>query len=364
MSDVARVAGVSHQTVSRVLNDHPNVRAQTRANVLAAIAQLGYRPNAAARTLVTRRTRTLGVVCFDTTLYGPASMLYGIERAAAHSYFVSIASLPALDRLSVLGAIDRFLDQGVEGILVIAPKTSAVAAVSKIRAQASVPLVTVGCGTASTLTSVAVDNAEGALMATRHLLALGHRTVHHIAGPATWLDAQERIAGWRRALAEAGAPQPGLLAGNWSSASGYRIGQQIAGDPQVTAVFCGNDHMALGLLRALAERGRRVPDDVSVVGFDDIPESGYFLPPLTTVRQDFGELGRRALGILVGMIKGGPPPEACVRIPPTLVTRASAAPPGSARGHPLPAPVGPPATPARGTARHPGPATRDRLRGS
>jgi DNA-binding LacI/PurR family transcriptional regulator len=323
MADVARLAGVSHQTVSRVLNAHPNVRPQTRDNVLAAIAELGYRPNAAARTLVTRRTRTLGVVSFDTTLYGPASMLYGIERAAAHSYFVSIASLPALDRRSVLGAVDRFLDQGVEGIIVIAPKTSAVAACSRLRAH--VPLVAVGCGTHAPLTSAAVDNAAGAALATRYLLSLGHRTVHHIAGPADWVDAQERISGWREALAEAGAGEPELFSGDWSSASGYRIGHRIAASPEVSAVFCGNDHMALGLLRALAERGRQVPGDVSVVGFDDIPESAYFLPPLTTVRQDFGELGRRALAMLVDMIDGRTPPTACLRISPHLVARASAA---------------------------------------
>lgn len=119
------------------------------------------------------------------------------------------------------------------------------------------------------------------------------------------------------------------MAGDWSSASGYQIGHRIAADPDVTAVFCGNDHMALGLLRALAEQGRRVPDDVSVVGFDDIPESAYFLPPLTTVRQDFGELGRRALGVLVEMINGGQPPGSCLRIPPHLVARASAGRPGS-----------------------------------
>jgi DNA-binding LacI/PurR family transcriptional regulator len=327
MADVARLAGVSHQTVSRVLNEHPHVRPQTRDNVLAAIAQLGYRPNAAARTLVTRRTRTLGVVCFDTTLYGPASMLYGIERAAAHSYFVSIASLPALDRLSVQGAVERFLDQGVEGIIVIAPKTSAVAAYSRVRSRASVPLVVVGAGSHGPA-SAAVDNAAGAIMATRHLLELGHPTVHHVAGPSSWVDAQERIAGWRRALRDARAPAPEPLAGNWSSASGYRIGHKIANDPSVTAVFCGNDHMALGLLRALAERGRRVPEDISVVGFDDIPEAAYFLPPLTTVRQDFGELGRRALRVLVEMINGGQPPASCVRVHPHLVTRASAASPG------------------------------------
>ncbi len=327
MADVARLAGVSHQTVSRVLNDHPNVRPQTRENVLAAIAQLGYRPNAAARTLVTRRTRTLGVVSFDTTLYGPASMLYGIERAAARSYFVSVASLPALDRASVVGAVDRFLDQGVEGIVVIAPKTSAVAACSRIRSQ--VPVIAVGCGTHAPLASVAVDNFEGAALATRYLLGLGHQTVHHIAGPASWLDAQERMEGWRRALAEAGTPQPEPLMGDWSAASGYRIGRQIAADGRVTAVFCGNDHMALGLLRALAEHHRRVPADVSVVGFDDIPESGYFLPPLTTIRQDFGELGRRALATLVDMINSHQPTRPCLRIPPHLMTRASTAPPSS-----------------------------------
>jgi DNA-binding LacI/PurR family transcriptional regulator len=323
MADVARLAGVSHQTVSRVLNSHPHVRAETRDNVLAAIAELGYRPNAAARTLVTRRTRTLGVVSFDTTLYGPASMLYGIERAAAHSYFVSIASLPALDRRSVLGAVDRFLDQGVEGIIVIAPKTSAVAACSRVGAR--VPLVAVGCGTHAPLNSAAVDNAAGAALATRYLLGLGHRTVHHIAGPAAWVDAQERITGWRDTLAKAGAPEPELLSGDWSSASGYRIGHRIAASAEVSAVFCGNDHMALGLLRALAERGKQVPGDVSVVGFDDIPESGYFLPPLTTVRQDFGELGRQALALLVDMINGRTPPTACLRVSPHLVARASTA---------------------------------------
>jgi DNA-binding LacI/PurR family transcriptional regulator len=329
MADVARLAGVSHQTVSRVLNDHPNVRPQTREDVLAAIRELGYRPNAAARTLVTGRTHTLGVITFDTTLYGPASMLYGIERAAAHSSFMSVASLPALDRRSVVGAVDRFLDQGVEGIFVIAPKSSAVAACSRIRSH--VPLIAVGCGTHAPLTSVAVDNAAGADLATSYLLDLGHRTVHHIAGPSSWLDAQERVEGWRNALARAGAPEPALLAGDWSSASGYRIGRQIATAPDITAVFCGNDHMALGLLRAFAERGRRVPEDVSVIGFDDIPESGYFLPPLTTVRQDFGELGRRALDALIEMINGRQTPRPCLRIPPHLLVRASTVRPGGHR---------------------------------
>ena len=332
MADVARLAGVSHQTVSRVLNNHPNVRPQTRDRVLAVIRQLEYRPNAAARSLVTRRTRTLGVISFDTTLYGPASMLYGIEQAARHAYFVAIASLPAFDRRSVLGAIDRFLGQAVEGIIMIAPQTTAVAALSHVPAE--VPLVAVGCGTHSSLTSVAIDNTAGAARATRYLLDLGHPTVHHLAGPGSWLDAQERIDGWCQALREAGAPEPAMLTGDWSSASGYEIGHQLAAAPDVTAVFCSNDHMALGLLRALSEQGRRVPEDISVVGFDDIPEAAYFLPPLTTVRQDFGELGRRALRLLLDRIsraqddaaQGWPAP--LVPVAPELVVRASAARPG------------------------------------
>src|ERR1700727_1246463 len=176
MTDVAQLAGVSHQTVSRVLNDHPNVRPQTRELVLAAISELGYRPNAAARTLVTRRTHTLGVISFDTTLYGPASMLYGIEQAARHAYFVSIASLPALDHRGVRDAVDRFVGQAVEGIIVIAPQTSAVAALNGV--PAAVPLVAVGCGTEAPLASVAVDNAAGAHRATQYLLDLGHETAY------------------------------------------------------------------------------------------------------------------------------------------------------------------------------------------
>src|SRR6476660_4387240 len=176
MADVARLAGVSHQTVSRVLNEHPNVRPLTREKVLAAIRELAYRPNAAARTLVTRRTHTLGVITSDTMLYGPTSMLYGFERAAHDAYFVSVASLPALDRRSMLDAVERFLGQGIEGIIVLATVDTAVAAL--------------GCGTRGSVTAVAIDNAAGAAAATRYLLGLGHKTVYHLAGPLSCLDAK------------------------------------------------------------------------------------------------------------------------------------------------------------------------------
>jgi DNA-binding LacI/PurR family transcriptional regulator len=325
MADVARLAGVSHQTVSRVLNEHPNVRPLTRDKVLAAIQQLAYRPNAAARTLVTRRTHTLGVICADTLLYGPTSMLYGFERAAHDAFFVTIASLPALDRGSMLEAVDRFLGQGIEGIIVIATQDTAVAALAHVPPE--VPLVAVGCGTRAAVTSVAIDNAAGAAAATRYLLGLGHRTVCHVAGPASCLDAQERVDGWREALREAGAPEPAVLAGDWSASSGYQLGGQLAALPGLTAIFCANDTMALGVMRALAERGLRVPADVSIVGFDDVPEAGYYLPPLTTVRQDFGEVGQQALNTLVDRMSGAISPRLRVRVSPELVVRTSAVPP-------------------------------------
>jgi DNA-binding LacI/PurR family transcriptional regulator len=325
MADVAKLAGVSHQTVSRVLNDHPNVRAHTREKVLAAIRELAYRPNAAARTLVTRRTHTLGVISVDTMLYGPTSMLYGFERAAHDAYFVSIASLPALDRRSMLDAVDRFVGQGVEGIVVIATHDSGVAALAHVPPE--VPIVALGCGTHATITSVAVDNEAGAATATRYLLGLGHRTVHHIAGPASNLDAKERVGGWRQALREAGAPQPAVLAGDWSAASGYELGRQLAGEPDLTAIFCGNDTMALGALRALTERGLRIPQDVSVVGFDDVPDASYYMPPLSTVRQDFGEVGRQALNVLVDRMSGASAAGLRVRVDTELIVRQSAAEP-------------------------------------
>jgi DNA-binding LacI/PurR family transcriptional regulator len=324
MADVARLAGVSHQTVSRVLNDHPNVRADTRERVLAAIRELAYRPNAAARTLVTRRTHTLGVISVDTMLYGPMSMLYGFERAAHDVFFVSIASLPALDRRSMLYAVDRFVGQGVEGIIVIATHDSGVAALAHVPPE--VPIVALGCGTHASVTSVAVDNEAGARTATRYLLGLGHRTVHHIAGPAANLDAKERVDGWRLALREAGAPEPEVLSGDWSAASGYDLGQQLAGEPSLTAILCGNDTMALGVLRALIERGLRVPADVSVVGFDDIPDASYYVPPLTTVQQDFGEVGRQALDALLERM-AGVGPVSSRRVATEFVVRHSAAPP-------------------------------------
>ncbi len=324
MADVARLAGVSHQTVSRVLNDSPHVKEQTRDRVLSAIRELDYRPNSAARALVTRHSKTLGVVSFDTTLYGPASMLYGIEQAARNAgYFVSIASVRSLEGRSMQEAMDRLLDQAVEGVLVIAPQTSAVGALAQV--SSSVPVVAVGSGAQARMPGAAVDNEAGARAATRYLLDLGHRTVHHVAGPANWLDARARQAGWRAVLSEAGARVPEPVTGDWSARAGYEAGLRLQADPGVTAVFCANDHMALGLLRALNESGRSIPGDISVIGFDDIPEASYFTPPLTTVRQDFGELGRRGLELLVAQVEDGHRTSGRLLVATELVVRSSTA---------------------------------------
>ncbi|WP_224364696.1 LacI family DNA-binding transcriptional regulator [Hyalangium versicolor] len=324
MADVAKLARVSHQTVSRVLHDSPNVRGDTRKRVLEAIRQLDYRPNPVAQALVTGRSMAIGVVSFDTALFGPASTLLGIEEAAHDAgYAVSIASLRSLNRTSVLDAVQRLRDQGVDGVVVIAPQKAAVEALRRL--PPGVPLVAVEAGPSNSVPVVAVDQLGGAMAATRHLLDLGHRTVWHLAGPADWIEAEQRIAGWRAALKEARAAAPPLLRGDWSARSGYELGRQLVQMPDVTAVFVANDQMALGLLRLLNEVGRETPRQISLVGFDDIPEAAYFTPPLTTVRQDFAEVGRRCIHHLLEQIEGSSQTQEHVVVPTQLILRQSTA---------------------------------------
>ncbi|MGW7129009.1 LacI family DNA-binding transcriptional regulator [Streptomyces bobili] len=324
MADVARLAGVSHQTVSRVLGDHPNVREQTRVRVLRAIEEMGYRRNSSARALVTRRTRTLGVVASDTTLYGPASTLFALEEAArAEGYLVSTVSLRRLTVQELAEALDHLSEGGVEGVVAIAPQRSAVEALAELRHP--FPVVVVGSGPGVDIPSVSVDQQLGARLATAHLLAAGHRTVWHLAGPEDWQEAADRAVGWRSTLEAEGVEPPMLLRGDWSPLSGYRAGQELAGwvGRGLTAVFVANDQMALGVLRALREAGVRTPQDVAVVGFDDIPESEFFAPPLTTVRQDFESVGKQGIAVLLDLIEGRPPAAPRIAIEPQLVVRAS-----------------------------------------
>jgi DNA-binding LacI/PurR family transcriptional regulator len=331
---VASFAGVSHQTVSRVLNKHPSVRDITRARVLAAIDQLGYRPNTAARALASGRSKTLGVVALDSNLYGPASTLNGIQQAAQRlGYYVSVVTIHSVDRPSVRDAVRRLTSQSVEGLAIIAPFTSAHEALSQL--PTGTPVVAVEGDPAGEVAVVTVDQVAGARMATDHLLSAGHDTVFHIAGPPEWEEARGRIAGWQAALRAAGANVTPPLTGDWSARSGYEAGQLLAQVPAAQAIFVANDHMALGVLRALYERGRRVPEDVSVVGFDDTPESAYFIPPLTTVSQDFSRVGRATVQLLVEQIDTGARRQDRVVIEPKLICRQSSC-SGGAEGGSVP----------------------------
>jgi DNA-binding LacI/PurR family transcriptional regulator len=324
MADVAKLAGVSLQTVSRVINDSPHVREETRERVQDAMRKLEYRPNPVARALVTGRSRTLGVVSFDTTLYGPASTLFGIERAAHEAdYFVSIVSLRSLTSAAVVSAVERLRDQGVDGILVVAPQESATQAL--LHLPEDVPVVAAEAGPDASVPLVAVDQMEGARLATQHLLELGHTTVWHISGPSDWLEAEDRVRGWRQTLDAARVAAPPVLVGDWSARAGHELGRELVERDDVTAVFVANDQMALGLLRTLHEAGRRIPGDISVVGFDDIPEAAYFTPPLTTVRQNFNEMGRRSLLLLLEQIESGVRVPRRENVPPELIVRSSTA---------------------------------------
>jgi len=328
MSDVARLAGVSHQTVSRVLNDPDAVRPETRERVLAAIAELDYRPNVAARALVTRSSRTFGVVTFGAELYGPSSTLMGVESAAREAgYYVSLANMHTVDGTSVRSAIDHFVQQGVDGLVVV---TTSIAGDETFESLGlDIPLVVIGAGREPRADeiSVAVDQKHGARLAVRHLIELGHRDILHLSGPEDSFDARARVEGYRAEMAAAGLEARPVTVGDWSSERGYAVGKELCASGDLpTAIFAGNDPMALGLIYALTEAGHGVPDDVSIVGFDDVPGAEFYRPPLTTLRQNFEQLGRRCIEALLGAIKNSGNPHAAPTKPELVVRSSTAAP--------------------------------------
>lgn len=324
MVDVARRAGVSQKTVSRVVNNEPHVRESVRARVQQAIDELGYRPNATARALVTQRSGVVGIVTPSIAMYGPSAQLFGLESAAREAgYGVVIVTTADDSQADLEAAVLRLVNLGVDGLVLGGPLAD-----SRLPGGAfhGVPFVTVGdpLPALADHVCVAFDQSAGAQQATEHLLGLGHRTVWHVAGPDGWYAARARRAGWGRALHAAGAQVPEPLTGDWTAASGYAAGLLLADRPDVTAVFAANDHMAAGLLRAFHERGRPVPGDVSVVGFDDAPESEFAIVPLTTVHQDFTALSQAALAALLAVMNGDPVSPDVTRLPVHLVVRGSA----------------------------------------
>jgi DNA-binding LacI/PurR family transcriptional regulator len=323
MGDVAEIAGVSAQTVSRVVNGSPRVDPATRARVEAAMASSGYRIHRAARALRTGRTGTIGAVVATLATAGNSLMLEAVtDAASARGYDVALV---ATGDEPVAAAFERLRDQGVDGVVVV---NEAAALARAAELPPGLRCVVVDSPPDDRYIGVETDHAGGAVAATRHLLELGHPSVAHIAGPASSYAAAERERGWRETLAAAGRPVSEPVRGRWTSASGYDAALELcARQEPVTAVFVANDQMALGALRALSEQGRRVPEDVSVVGFDDVADAANYRPPLTTVRQHFDRLGEEAVAALLS----GAEPEAGhphrAVIPTTLVTRSSTAAP-------------------------------------
>lgn len=323
--DVARLAGVSHQTVSRVINDLPNVRPATRARVEQAIAQLRYSPSPAARALVTRRTRTIGLVTPGVSDYGPTSIAMNFTFAArAERYSVETVSSLSSEPSEIRTMIEGLLRQRVDAIVMVIVDQRVLELVRGL--DLGVPLVAAASTPRRGRHFVSIDQYRGARAAVRHLAELGHTRILHLAGPQTAPDAIERVRGWRDELAARRLEAIEPPHGDWSAASGHRLGREMDLPPG-SAVFAANDHMAIGLLSALRERSLRVPADVSVVGFDDVPEAGYLYPPLTTVRQDFATLGELMMQKVLVAVEEPDLAAEDTPLPTHLIVRESTAPP-------------------------------------
>lgn len=321
--DVARLADVSHQTVSRVLNDSPSIRPETRARVLDVMAKLQYRPNRAARALVTARSQTIGVLAGASTQYGPASSITAIEAAArARGYWVSTATVDARDPESIPAGLAHLLAQSIDGLVVIAPQVRVFRAIAAMHLD--IPWVTLQSTDLDPGHTLSVDQIGGARLATRHLIELGHRYIYHLSGPQDWVEAEARMRGFLEEMSANDIPTTAPILGDWTADFGYHAGRELLRVRDFTAIFSSNDQMALGLLHAIRDEGLDVPGDISIVGFDDIPEAAHFSPPLTTVRQDFAELGRRCVDLLLGPTEPGAAAETA-SILPELVVRSSTA---------------------------------------
>jgi len=322
MHDVAARAGVSHQTVSRVVNGFASIRPDTRDRVLEAISALGYRRNLAARALVTNRSRAIGVLAPAGSDHGPTSTVQAIEGATRTAGYHPLVTTTTSDRESVLASIGFLLDQAVEALVVIAPQRTVLEALRE--RELTVPIMTLQSLLTDSVTAVSVDQERGGRLAVQHLIDLGHRRIQHLSGPPDFFEAEARRHAYDTALAAANISPLPLLFGDWTAEAGRRAAGEIA--EGTTAVFSANDQMALGLISGLAERGRRVPQDISIVGFDDVPEARYYLPALTTVRQDFAQIGRVAVESLIRQIEG----REAIPVPPVeplLIVRESTAPP-------------------------------------
>ena len=332
LNDVARASGVSYQTVSRVVNHHPHVATETRKRVLKVIERLGYQPNTAARRLVTGRSDMIGIVSYGTSFYGPSQMVANIEVSLrAHGFGLVISSITIITFEELRIAVSYLKGQLVDGLVIIAPITDI--ELDRVRELCgNTPFVMVDLEQngeqGSVVPSVTIDQRYGSQLATRHLIELGHRELTEISGPLHWHDARSRHQAFLKALEEADLEPRSHLESDWSAEGGYRSAKRLLAEGErFTGLVVGNDQMALGAIYALREDGLEIPRDVSIVGFDDVPESAFYTPSLTTVRQDFAALGTHSVEYLVSLLKDPDTPLHQRQLYPTLIRRDSTAAP-------------------------------------
>lgn len=304
MEDVAREAGVSGQTVSRVVNARGYVGAATRERVEGAMQRLGYRPNSAARALRSGRFRTIGVVMFSFSSYGNQRTLDAIAvRAAQRGYALTLIPVESSARETVAGAFRRLEEHAVDGIVLVIEAHQLDEA--EVEVPDGLPVILVDSNRGETHPFVDTDQGQGARLATEHLLDLGHATVWHVTGPSSSYSAERRRDSWRRTLEDRGLEVPEPIVGDWTAESGYLAGLALRDIDGVTAVFAANDQMAIGVVRAFREAGLDIPGDVSVVGFDGLPDAAQLWPPLTTVQQHPERVGALAVDALLQELDGG-----------------------------------------------------------
>jgi len=330
MRDVARESGLSLQTVSRVANGEPNVNAATRDRVLVVMRDLGYRPNLAARAMRRGSYKTVGIVYQGLHAVGHRRTVETVsEHAALAGYATTLMPIAAATGLATSGAFTRLEEMAVDVIVTIL--TSQLEFDTPMVVPSGIRAIVIGPQTNVDVSSLDFDQHGGAKAGVHHLLDAGHRTVHHITGARGSFFAARRAETWEAVLREAGRPVPPPLQGDWSARSGYlalrSLLESSAPADYPTAIFTANDQMALGAYRALSEFGLRVPEDVSIVGFDDIEEAMDFNPPLTTIAQDWNLLGQEAMRVASESLAGAPPQS--VLLPTRLVQRESVAPPRS-----------------------------------
>jgi LacI family transcriptional regulator len=304
LHDVAHFCGVSYQTVSRVVNQDVHVATETRQRVLRAIQELNYQPNRVARSLVTRRSNLIEVVTFGSGHYGPSQMVANVERSARKAgYNLILTNIAEMSVDEIRSALNSLTSRLVDGLILITP-VFGVSYAELLKLAGGTPFVMIDTPLGAEAPSVVIDQQHGGHLATQHLIDLGHRAICEISGPLNWHGAVARHESWRATLYAAGLHPGPSVEGDWTARGGYAAAMRLLeSGAEFTGLVVGNDQMALGAMRALRERGLRVPEDVSVVGFDDIPEAVCFEPPLTTVRQDFDALGRQSVEYLIGMMR-------------------------------------------------------------